>query len=114
VPTYRKHCPTSRKLKSVQSVQQLEELFKEMETENNVGGGQAILQLLLNNTWFSRAADASTAIFERFKLEFKSRRKVNVEKKNYSNSQTNRKFCECILKWRTHPPPYLASLNQVG
>jgi hypothetical protein len=81
VPTDQKHCPISRKLKSVQSVQQLEELFKEMETENNVGGGQAILQLLLNNTWFNRTADASTTMFERFKLKFRSRRKGNVEKK---------------------------------
>jgi hypothetical protein len=39
----------------------------QMEAENNVGGGQAILRLLLNSTWFNHAADSSTVMFKMFK-----------------------------------------------
>jgi hypothetical protein len=56
-----------------------------METENNVGGGQAILRFLLNSTWFNRAADSSTVMFERFK----SGVQIQKEEIDYSNSKTD-------------------------
>jgi hypothetical protein len=109
---------TSRKLKSVESVQQLKELFKEMETENNVGGGQAILRLLLNSTWFGTQQMHPPPCLRDLNWssdpEGRGMLKRNILLINQIPRPTNRKICECILKWRTRPSPYLASLDQVG